>query len=87
MVPPDHHLLHSIREILLSAHGALAVAMTHIQLANSRLQRKEDRITRDHLETAQVFTDSATCVIATVNEIVHRVEQTKNCERWIGNAG
>lgn len=76
----DHSLLVALKEIALSAHGALAVAQCHLQLAKQRVLA-DDRVTHDHLDTAIVFTDSTTAVIATINEVMHRVEQRIEAKR------
>jgi predicted proteasome-type protease len=76
----DHSLLAALKEIALAAHGSLAVAQCHLQLAKQRV-KPDDRIAHDHLDTAIVFTDSATAVIATINEVMHRVEQKIEGER------
>jgi predicted proteasome-type protease len=62
----------ALREIALAAQGALAVAQCHLQLAKHRVSQ-EDRIAHDHLDTAIVFQDSATAVIAAIHEMIQQV--------------
>lgn len=87
MIAIHPNVLQSIQHTGLAAHGALAVAMCHLQLAMNRLNRKSDRVTRDHIETALVFMDSAQTVVATINEIAHRAEQNDDGVKLIGSAG
>jgi len=87
MIEIHPNLLHSIQHTGLAAHGALAIAMCHLQLALNRLNRANDRITRDHIETAIVFADSAQAVVASINEMAHRTEQQDDGVTWIGACG
>lgn len=76
----DISMLVSVQEIALAAFGALAVAQCHLQLAKQRVEAAGDRIANDHIDTAIVFTDSATAVIASINEMIDRAKH-KNEER------
>lgn len=67
-------VLTSMLETMATASGALAVARTHMQLAQSRVQRG-DRLTQDHLDTARVFMDSAETVLQSIVSILRTIER------------
>ena len=65
----------AIRETLLAATGSVAVIQSHLQLVNMRLQREEDRLTRDYVDTANVFAENVVMVLYHVSEMLYRIEQ------------
>ena len=81
----DPSILAAIKELTLSAQGALCVAQSHVQLAKMCTDKTEQaqqqgradnnyRLASDHRDTAMVFIDSAITVMEQLKEVIDRAQ-------------